>query len=213
MRKHVVLSTLAIGLAAVSGHPAHAINLNQLIGDWQSQNNTTCLNAPGGFNAHLKPNNPAESYVNQHTSFGIQTFAAPTRISPNGAITGNITRNYYVLSISFPALVANTTFVPSSGKDVFTNDVQTYHITTGSNAVSLMVQNEVGSIVSGPRAGQTSTVDGYTVAGYASANNKIISWESPDDTIENVTYSGGGLTAPQTVPRICHRATTLTKTQ
>jgi hypothetical protein len=213
MRKHVLVSAVASTLAAVAGHPAHAIHPNQLIGDWQSQNNTTCLYAPGGFNAHLQQNNPPESYVNQHTSFGIQTFAAPASISPSGAITGNLTRNYYVLSTSFPASAGNTTFVPSSSKTVFNHDVQTYHMQTGSNAVSVTVQNELGSILSGPRAGQTNTVDGYTVAGYASADNKTIYWESPDDTIENVTWSGGGLAAPQTVPRICHRATTLTKTQ
>lgn len=48
-------------LALIAGEPAYAINPRQIVGDWQNQTQNVCLYAPGGFNAQLRPNNPAES--------------------------------------------------------------------------------------------------------------------------------------------------------
>jgi hypothetical protein len=92
---------------------------------------------------------------------------------------------------------------------VISDDVQTYQIQTGSNFVRTITRNEIGSI----RAGQNQVTDLFVLEGYASADNKTIYLADPDVLVENITYSGGGLAAPQTYPRICHRTTTLTKTQ
>lgn len=207
MRKHVLVPALAMLGVTIAAYPAHAINPNQLMGDWQVQNNTTCLTAPGGFNANLQPLNPSQSSMAQSTSNGIETFGPPTSIAANGDITGNVTRNFTVLGNGFTASAENTGFVPNASKTVYSNDVQTYHIHTGQNTISITVQDEFGSIVAGPRAGQTQVIDDFTVAGTVSADHKTIYWSTPDPVVENITYSNG-----QSYPRICHRATTLTKT-
>jgi hypothetical protein len=144
---------------------------------------------------------------------GIETFGAPTNIAANGTISGKVTRNFYVLGNTFVASAMNTGLVPSASKVVFTNNVQTYRIQTGQNTVSITVQDETGSIVAGPRAGQTQVIDNFTAAGYASTDHKTIYLSEPDTLVETITYSGGQLTAPQSYRRICHRSSTATKTQ
>jgi hypothetical protein len=200
-------------LGLIAGQPAHAINPNQIAGDWQSQTQNVCLYAPGGFNAQLRPNNPAESYVVQNSTLGTVTYSTPTSISPSGLITGNVTRNFNILANSFPASATNTTFVPAISRTVISDDVQTYQIQIGSSFVRTIIKNETGSILSGPRGGQTQVINFFVLEGYASADHKTIYLADPDVLVENITYSGGGLAAPETYPRICHRTTTLTKTQ
>lgn len=144
-----------------------------------------------------------------NSTLGIVTYSAPTSISPSGLITGNVTRNLNILANSLPASATNTTLIPAISRTVISDDVQTYQIQTGSNFVRTITRNEIGSI----RAGQNQVTDLFVLEGYASADNKTIYLADPDVLVENITYSGGGLAAPQTYPRICHRTTTLTKTQ
>jgi hypothetical protein len=215
MRKHVLVSVLAVALAAVAGNPtpAHAVHPNQLIGNWAVNSTGSCLTDPGGFNTKLQPLNPSESYVSRFSASGIITFNAPTSISRTGLITGTETRNRQVLGDATPASALNTGFVPSVSTTIYTNTVATYQIQTGSNVITGFVQDEIGSYTEGPRAGQTTTIDQYEWTGYVSADGKTIVTASPDNTVEHITYSGGGLAAPQTYARICHRASILTKTQ
>jgi hypothetical protein len=214
MSKHVLLSALA--LAAVAGHPApaHAVNPNQLVGNCAVHATASCLGDPVGFNGKLQALNPSESYISRYTTSGVVTFNPPTSNSPTGLITGTETRDETVRTDTVPASPLYTSLLPNMALGTFSDTgVATYQIEQGSDTITVTFQNEVGSIVEGPRAGETSTIDSFETTGYVSADGKTIVLTSPDNTVEHITYSGGGLTAPQTFARLCHRSTMLVKIQ
>ncbi len=90
---------------------------------------------------------------------------------------------------------------PSAGSNEFSFDF-TYNIDANGIFTTLMVPGSFsGKILTGPRAGQTYTVDNLSFSGLVSGDNKIIDVSTITPQVETVTYSDGYVRQ-----QICHRS-------
>jgi hypothetical protein len=156
---------------------------------------TACLVSPGGFNpATLQALNSQFAFSTSSSTLGIQTF--------HGDGTGTVTATD--VSITVPPTPG---FVPSAASDTASYSF-TYTIkSNGGFTVDLVPGSFGGNVTTGPRAGQTFTVNLPQLAGFVgvpSINPATLILASLQPTVETITYSNG-----DTFPRICHRSRVL----
>ena len=169
-----------------------------------------CLVAPGstgtspgspGFNAMLQPFDGANSFSNSFSVEGIRTFNGDGTGTVKGTSVGITPRP--TPGPASAGLVPS--FPPSAGSENFSYNF-TYTVNGDGSWSSVMVPGSyLGTFVSGPRTGQTDTVDAIPqFTGLISQNGSTLIVAHTATTVETVTYSNGDVW-----PMICHRSRVL----
>lgn len=184
MQRSFILSVSAV-VAIYAGNAA--ADSPHLKGTYGFTGTDACLYSPAGFNARLQPLSPAWSSSNAIE--GIRTF--------NGDGTGTIQNSS--MGITVPPTPG---FLPSASS---TRSSVSFTYTV--NADDSFTSNNVpgtfqGTILTGPRAGQTFTLENVpTATGLISENSKTLTSATLTPGVETQTFSNGDVEH-----RICHRS-------
>lgn len=151
--------------------------------------------ANSGFNADLQVKDVPGSYTRSFAVEGIRTFNGDGTGTVKGTAVG-ITHRPTPGPGGFPH------FPPSAGSGDFSFSF-TYTVNGDGSWTSAMVPGSyTENFVTGPRAGQTATVDAIPpVTGMISQDGKTLIAAHIAPIIETHTYSNGDV-----VPEICHRS-------
>jgi hypothetical protein len=203
----------AIGFAYGGG--ADAASPKKLKGEYAFTGSGSCLIAPGsdpgpgnptpgvalpnsGFNAKLQPLVHATAFSTSDSVEGVRIFNADgtgtvkgTTISMSERPTPGPT-GYP----SFPTAATSNTFSASF----------TYKVNSDDTFEVALAGPLTGTILTGPRTGQTFTIDTIPLMGLINKNGDTLTVASVVPTVETVTFSNGDVW-----PRICHRSRVLTK--
>ena len=179
---------LALAIVAVVGAMDTA-QAGQPQGNYGGTGSLVCLYAPDGFNPDQTPVNPHNiwSASNSHG----------TVLTLNGDGTGTLTSFETSLDVPpIPSFPANASSSKSSAAITYTIGGK------ANDVLFLSVANLAGQVTSGPRTGQTFTVDAFNVAGFFSKSAKFFGLITLSPSVETITYSDGS-----SFSRICHRNT------
>jgi hypothetical protein len=204
MKRFTVFAALSLlgGSAALAASP-------QLKGQYAFTGAAHCINSTTGFTANFQalcadtnqpisnqpnPANPRSScpgvFAHTFSVEGVRTF--------NGDGTGAMTGR--ALSIDVPP---NTGSLGASSES-FTASF-TYTVSNdGTVATQLVPGSFQGNVLTGPRAGQTFTIDQIELDGLVSNNRQAVTIASIDPAVETQQFSNGN-----TRFRICHRSRVL----
>ena len=187
---------------------------SRLKGEYAFTGTTACLVAPGstspatptnptpgislpnaGFNANLQPVD-GKVFSSSSSVEGIRTF--------NGDGTGTVKGT--VVSITVPptpgpAGTGYPSFPPSASSNTFSASFTYTVLADGTFTVELVPGSFLGTFLTGPRTGQTVTIDKTPLAGLIGEDKKMLTLASVEPTIEIQTHSNGDVW-----PRICHRS-------
>jgi hypothetical protein len=141
------------------------------------------------------PGSSTVAFSTSHAVEGVRTF--------NGMGSGTVKgRVVFIAPRPTPGPGGFPHFPPSAGSSDF-NFSFTYTVNADGTWTSAMVPGSFSeTYVTGPRAGQTSTVDAIPpVTGMVSADGKTLIAAHTVPTVETRTYSNGDVD-----PQICHRS-------
>jgi hypothetical protein len=175
---------------------AHAAPPPSLKGNYAFTGTTGCLFAPGsggtssGFNSSLQPIVPMTSFSNSSDVEGIRTF--------NGDGTGSVTAT----EVGFTA--PPTPSFPPAGESSNFQFSFTYAFNLDGSFTANLTGTFSGTFLTGPRSGQTYTIDVLQLVGYPSKGSATLTLASQTPIVETITYSDG-----TAIPRICHRSRVL----
>jgi hypothetical protein len=160
-----------------------------LKGEYGISGMDTCLVSLGGFNANLQPNTGSTVFSQTSAVEGISTFDGK----------GNVTNSSTSATITPPP---TTTFPPSASSSDTTHQ-STYVTNADDSFVSTTVAGTFkGTVLTGPRAGQTFTISNFPVfTGLISSNSANLTSATLTPTVETITFSNGDVE-----PRICQRS-------
>jgi hypothetical protein len=190
-------SLLLAFVLVLCGFSAQARDYERLLkGDYAFAGEAVCLISINGFNPDLTPVGPPAPFP-QILSFsvqGVRTF--------NGDGTGTVTAR--VMSISHPfALPTSPTPVFNRGAAASV-DIESDFTYTVSPDLKVSITTPVinGTVLTGPRAGQTQTITNLPeFTGYISEDLQSLTLAHEVPGIEIHTFSNG-----DSSQRICHRA-------
>jgi hypothetical protein len=201
---------LSVSIVAMTWAATAAADSPKLKGSYGFTGTAACLVAPGnsggnpgndpngpaGFNSFLQPLNNGSSFSRSFSVEGIRTF--------NGDGTGTVKGTAVNITVRptpgpAPAVPA---FPASAGSADFSYSF-TYTVDGDGGWTSSMVPGSYSeNHVTGPRTGQTSTVDAIPpVTGMISQDGKTLIASHVTPTVETHTYSNGDVD-----PQICHRS-------
>jgi hypothetical protein len=189
MRHSDRLAVAAIAAAcacAFLAAPAAADN-SRLKGTYGVTGTEACLNSPSGFNSNNQPNTVA-------TSFGTSSALGGT-VTYDGAGHASYNQTVVTLGVIIPPDASSSTVTGHS----------TYTV-AADGKFEIKSPNVTGTVLNGPRTGQTFVIDEVDLAGYVSADNSVTISSRPI-AIETITYSNG-----DTWQRICHSSGSSVKT-
>lgn len=222
MRGAFALSVSVVAMTWAASTLAASPNLN---GQYGFIGSAACLVAPGhvgsetvpppvsnptpgvalpnsGFNANLQPNDfanpgdtPSASYNRSFSVEGIRTF--------NGDGTGTVKGTAVdITNRPTPGPDGYPHFPPAASSADFSYSF-TYTVDGNGGWTATMVPNSyIETITSGPRTGQTATVDAIPpIAGMISLDGKTLTGAHLTPAVETHTYSNGDVE-----PQICHRS-------
>jgi hypothetical protein len=212
VQRAFVFSVSAIVIMWVAGAAADSPNLK---GEYGFTGDAACLVAPGsgtkpspgnttpfgnaGFNASLQPILPAQSFFHSFAVEGIRTFNGDGTGTVKGTSVGIAPRPTPGPGPTYPA------FPPDAGSTNFSYNF-TYTVNGDGSWTSAMVLGTFSeTFVSGPRTGQTATVDALPLfIGLISQNGQTLIVAHTAPVVETATYSNGDVW-----PMICHRSRVL----
>jgi hypothetical protein len=175
-----VSAAMMVYAANAAADPSH------LKGTYGFTGADACLYASGGFNARLQALGTAFSASN--AAEGIRTF--------NGNGTG--TFKVSTTSITIPPTVG---FLPAASSSDSSASF-TYTVTDDTFTSENVPGTDKGTVLTGPRTGQTFKVEGIPKAtGLISANGRTLTTSILTPGVETITYSNGDVEH-----RICHRS-------
>lgn len=168
---------------------------DSLKGTYGYSGSTGCLFSSGGFNGNFQPNPGSTVWFSSSSDEGIRTF--------NGNGTGTFTnRNTSVT----PPPTPPTAFLASASSSESSASF-TYKVADDTFTSQNVKGTDKGTVLSGPRKGQTFTVEFIPEAtGLISANGRTLTTSILSPGVEIVTYSNGDIHH-----RICHRSRVYTK--
>jgi hypothetical protein len=179
-----LLSLLLIQVSPAAAAPP------QLKGEYATTGETACLVSSSGFNSNLQAD-PTTAFS---TSFSVQevwTFNGDGTGSAEGTGVG----------ITPPPTPG---FIPFADSFSFTFNF-TYSIASdGTISTNLVPGSYMETILTGPRTGQTATIDTLSLSGLASNNHSTLTLSTHTTTVETRTYSNGNVSHA-----ICHRSRVL----
>jgi hypothetical protein len=222
-RVHLLLTSVSVISVSVMAWAALAAaddGGKNLKGAYGFTGTAACLVAPGsadsatnptpgtalpnsGFNSSLQPND-GKAFSTSFSVEGIRTFNG----DGNGTVKGT-TVNITVPPTPGPAGSGYPTFPPSASSHTFSFNF-TYAVNgDGSWTTDMVPGTYSGLFVSGPRTGQTITVDQIpTFSGLIAVNGLTLTIAHLTPTVETHTFSNGDVW-----PMICHRSRVLIKLQ
>jgi hypothetical protein len=160
-----------------------------------------------GFQPNLRPNDAvpgssSQAYARSFSVEGIRTFNGNGTGTVKGTAVGIVTR-------PTPGPGGFPHFPPAASSADFTFSF-TYTVDgSGGWAATMVPGSYVENHLTGPRAGQTSTVDAIPpVAGMVSQDGKTLIAAHVTTAVETHTYSNGDVD-----PQICHRSRVFIKLQ
>lgn len=203
----------AIGLV----HPsdADAASPKKLKGEYAFTGSASCLFAPGsdpgpgnptpgtalpnsGFNANFQPLVNATAFVTSFSVEGVTVF--------NNDGTGTFKGTSVSLTERpTPGPTGYPSFPASASSNTF-EGAFTYVVNSDDTFETQMVGPLTGTFLSGPRTGQTTSVDRPPMTGLISKDGNTLTLASVVPAVETVTFSNGDVW-----PRICHRSRVLIK--
>jgi putative alpha-1,2-mannosidase len=213
MRRALICFVCAIGLAYSGG--ADAASPKRLKGEYAFTGSGSCLFAPGsdpgpgnptpgvalpnsGFNANLQPVVNATAFSSSRSIEGVRVF------HPDG--TGTVTgTNVFTTERPTPGPTGYPSFPSSAGSNTISASF-TYTVNSDDTIVIQQVGPLTGTFLTGPRSGQTVSVDVMTLTGLISKDGNTLTLATVATTVETVTFSNGDVW-----PRICHRSQVLIK--
>jgi hypothetical protein len=217
--------SVSVSVVAITWAASAAADSPKLKGAYGFTGTAACLVAPGhvgdanvppplnnptpgvallnsGFNALLRPNDslpapasPSQNYSHSWSVEGIRTF--------NGDGTGTVKGTSVGITIRpTPGPNGFPHFPPSAGSTDFSFSF-TYTVDGNGGWTSTMVPGSYSANhLTGPRAGQTSTVDAIPpVTGMISQDGKTLIAAHITTAVETHSYSNGDVD-----PQICHRS-------
>ena len=215
--RHALVSSLsavcAIGL--VSAGDAEAVSPKKLKGEYAFTGTASCLFAPGsdpgpgnptpgvplpnsGFNAKFQPIVNATAFVTSFSVEGVTVFNA----DGTGTFTGT---SVSITERPTPGPTGYPNFPASASSNSFSGSFA-YVVNADDTFETTMVGPITGTFLSGPRTGQTSSVDRPPMTGLISKSGDTLTSASVVPAVETVTFSNGDVW-----PRICHRSRVLIK--
>jgi hypothetical protein len=212
-------SVIAVTWAASALAASHSLK-----GDYGFTGSAACLVAPGhvgnenvppplpnpspgvalansGFNANLQPNDfanpgdsPSASFNHSFSVEGVRTF----KVDGTGTVTGTAVG---VDNRPTPGPNGFPHFPPSASTANFSYSF-TYTVSDGEWTSTMVPGSYTETFTSGPRNGQTGTVDAIPpVIGMIALDGKTLTGAHLDAVVETHTYSNGDVW-----PEICHRS-------
>jgi hypothetical protein len=189
MNHRLLCSLAAIGLtcagAATADHPP------RIKGNYAVVGNLACLISPGGFNPTLQAINPASSYSSTSDIEGVSYYDG----------NGNGTSSGTNMTITPPPTLG---FIPDASSSTFAGTF-TYTVNTDGTFTTTSTDTH-GTILTGPRAGQTFTVDLIQGTGLIGKDARSLTLATTTPNVETITYSNGNA-----FTRICYRQRVLIK--
>jgi hypothetical protein len=211
MQRALMCSAAGLALTAATA----AADPPQLKGDYAFTGEAGCLFAPGssppaptpapgtpranaGFNANLTPVD-GRVFSRTHNVEGIRHF--------NGDGTGTVKATEVgIVPPPTPPPGGSPSFPPDASSSTFSFSF-TYAVNgDGSWTTDMVPGSYTGTILTGPRTGQTYSVDKLSFVGLIGAGAKVLTAATVAPIVETVTYSNG-----DAWPRICHRSRVLVK--
>ena len=151
-----------------------------------------------GFNANFQPLVNATAFV---TSFSVE---GVTAFNNDGTGTFKGT-SVSITERPTPGPTGYPSFPASASSNTFEGSF-TYVVNSDDSFDTQMVGPLTGTVLSGPRTGQTTSVDRPPMTGLISKDGNTLTLASVVPTAETVTFSNGDVW-----PRICHRSRVLIK--
>jgi hypothetical protein len=176
----MLASTTGLVCALVATGAPAAWADGYLKGQYAVTESAQCLLAPGGFNPSLQPNNPSESTLASGTFAGVYTFDG----------RGGLTVDETLLNIGTPASAQNTTSVPLAEAQSGTGSGSYEFEADGS--VTITVGLAV-TILSGPAAGVSYSIDQLVLSGQLSLDNKTLLLSTTKPVVSTITFSNGSV--------------------
>jgi hypothetical protein len=183
MQRSFMLSLSAVVMIYAGNATADSSHLK---GTYGFTGSDACLYASGGFNARLQA--LGTTYSASDAAEGVRRF--------NGNGTG--TFKVSTTSITVPPTVG---FLPAASSSDSSASF-TYAVNDDSFTSENVPGTDKGTVLTGPRAGQTFAVDGIPKAtGLISANGRTLTTSILTPGVETITHSNGDVEH-----RICHRS-------
>jgi hypothetical protein len=194
---------------------ADAASPKKLKGEYAFTGTASCLFAPGsdpgpgnptpgvalpnsGFNANLQPLVNATAFVTSFSVEGVTVFNDDGTGSFKGTSV-SITERPTPGPTGYPSFPASASSNSFEGKF-------TYVINADDTYVGTLVGPLTGTFLSGPRTGQTTSVDRPPMVGLINKNGDTLTTAHVVPQVETVIFSNGDVW-----PRICHRSRVLIK--
>jgi hypothetical protein len=213
MRRLIIASIATIALAGPAG--VNAASPKKLKGEYAFTGSASCLFAPGsdpgstnptpgtalpnsGFNASLQPLVNATAFSSSFSVEGIRTFNA----DGTGTITGT---NVNTTERPTPGTTGYPSFPASASSNTFSASF-TYVINSDDTFVVTQSGPQTGTFLSGPRTGQTFSVNIPPMTGLISKDGNTLTLANVTPVVETISFSNGDVW-----PRICHRSRVLIK--
>lgn len=186
MKSRTFLLTAAAALLAGSFASGIALASSQkLHGSFGGVGEFACLSSPSGFNPDFTPVDSSTA----STSSG--NVSATFTFKQNGTGTLN---------------TANVTISGAGGSSSEALNVPFQYTVDKKGLITITAPSSTftGSITSGPRSGQTFTIDTWTVDAHQAQGDKGIAVATAAPFVETISFSDGS-----SVQRICHRESSL----
>jgi hypothetical protein len=182
------LLTSVIGLTYAGAATADPPKIK---GSYAAVGNLACLIAPEGFNANLQAINPAAAYSSTADTEGVYYYDG----------NGNGTSSGTNVSINPPPTPG---FDPDASSNTFAS---TFTYTVNSDGTFTQTSTDThGTVLTGPRKGQTFTVDLVQGTGLIGKDARSLTDATTRPHVETITYSNGNA-----FTRICYRQRVLIK--
>jgi hypothetical protein len=187
MKKLSILTTIVVSLGFLvilvwAGSTTAAPP--QLKGDYAFTGEASCITSLLGFDADLTPN--GTWFLQSFSVQGVWTFNGDGNGSREGRSVG-------LSTLPFPG-VGSEDFLAPFG----------YTVGPDGTFTTWLTSPLTGTILTGPRAGQTFTIDKIDLKGIISKDKKSLTIAAEEPQIETVRFSNGNVHY-----RICHRSRVL----
>jgi hypothetical protein len=188
MKHRLLCSLAAIGLTYAGAAAADPPGIK---GNYAVVGNLACLISPGGFNGKLQANNMDSSYSSTSNIEGVSYYDGKGHGTTSGT---NVT-------ITPPPTPG---FIPDASSSTF---AATFTYTVNSDGTFTQTSTDThGRVLTGPRAGQTFTVDISQGTGLIGRDARSLTLATTTPYVETITYSNA-----DTFKRICYRQRVLIK--
>lgn len=184
----VIIAAIAIFISTATATAGDKDPKKTIKGDYAFTGEGFCISSPSGFNPNLTP---MDGWFFQSFNVqGVWTFNHDGTGSRQG-------RSVIVTLISPPVS-------PPSASSMDFQASFTYTIGPDDTITTQLSSPLTGQMLTGPRTGQTFTIDQIVLTGMISKDNKSLTIATDEPQIETVTFSDGFVEH-----RICHRARVL----